>query len=137
MSGRADPSSKAPSGRYRRRQPPSALRAARVSPVRVDDGRDVELLARLGPQCLLGVHGAAVGLQRNDLAVGAREGGAGRQRHPIADRTTREFQVIVRRSCVEQGIREGPRDGLVARPAGRFNVPKSVIIPIRDGTWPV
>ena len=58
----------------------------RVRPVVEEDRRDVEPFARLRPQRLQRVHRAAVGLQVHDPSVGARDGGAGGDRHarPIA-----------------------------------------------------
>ena len=68
------------------------------APVVEDDRRDVEVLARLRPQRLQRVHRAAVGLQVQHLAIGARDRGAGRDGHALADRAAGERQPVVARA---------------------------------------
>ena len=75
----------------------------RVAAVGEDDGHDVERLARLRPERLHGVHGAAVGLQAITLRSGAGERGADRQRQAQPDRAAGQLQEVVRRGAVGGG----------------------------------
>ena len=80
----------------RRPRDSSRFRIA-YAPVVEDDRGDVEVLARLRPQRLQRVHRAAVGLEVEHLAIGARDRGAGGDRHALADRAPGERQPVVAR----------------------------------------
>ncbi|KAG0766349.1 hypothetical protein G6F22_017848 [Rhizopus arrhizus] len=86
-----------------------------VGAVGQDHRQAIQIFTRLRPQRLQGVHAAAIGLQRDDLAVRARHGGAGRHRQADADGPARQHQPIVRRAAgaVDREF-AALRDGLVA-----------------------
>ena len=72
----------------------------RVSAIIQNDGGDVEPLAGDRPQRLRRVHGAAVGLEADDLAIRTGHGGADRDGDAIADRAAGEHEpVVARRAC--------------------------------------
>src|SRR3954447_1832749 len=73
-----------------------------------DQGRDVETLARLRPQRLHIVHGAAVALEAQHRAVRAGDGGAGRHRQAVADGTAGELEPVVRRRAPERSVKGAP-----------------------------
>ena len=85
-----------------------------IGAVRRDHDDHVERLARAGPQRLQRVHAAAVGLERDHLAVGARERGADRGGQPLTDRAAREREAVVRRRAGrEREVGEAARRALV------------------------
>src|SRR5829696_5045064 len=67
-----------------------------------DQGSDVVYLTRLRPQRLHIVNGAAVTLQAEHRAILAGNGGAGRHRQAVADRTAGELEPVVRRRAPER-----------------------------------
>ncbi len=87
----------------------------RIGPVGEDHGDDVEVLARLRPQALDGVHARAVGLHADDLAVGAGHRRADAHRDAFADRAPGELEIVVLRRVVALLVEDAARrDRLVA-----------------------
>ncbi len=85
-----------------------------VAPVRAEDHRDVEPLARERPERLYRVERRAIRLERDHLAPGAGECGAGSAREALADRAAGEREVAVRGSAFGgQEMRESARRALV------------------------
>jgi hypothetical protein len=85
-----------------------------IRAVRRDHDDHVERFACTGPQRLERIHAAAVGLERDHLAVGTRERGADRGGQPLADRAAGERETVVRRGAGrEREVGQAARRALV------------------------
>src|SRR5581483_11970010 len=85
-----------------------------VAAVVADDRRDVETFARLSPERLQRIHRAAVGLNRDDWAVRAGNGRAGRAGEAEADGPAGLCQVTVtRRARGHRAVSAAARVALV------------------------